>query len=192
MTTAVSPAAYDAAKYAGRTMTKAEFMRWESDDNYVYEYNHGLLEPTESRRQEELLLFRQLTRRFIQTDAFRQRGELAAEIDVWLTDKQMRRPHAAFYTSEQLRQIAEADVVVPFFVVGFASESDSEQKSSQKRHEYFDAGVQVVWWVFPAYKEVFVYTSPKHVTICTDDDRLSAAPALPNFSLTVADLFTRL
>ena len=64
-------------------------------------------------------------------------------------------------------------------------------KSLIKLHEYFDAGVQVVWWVYPLYKEVYVYTSPKTVTICTDDDTLSAAPALPELTMTVAELFRK-
>jgi Uma2 family endonuclease len=51
--------------------------------------------------------------------------------------------------------------------------------------------VQAIWWVYPLYKEVYVYTSPKTVIICTDDDVLSAAPALPELTMTVAELFKR-
>ena len=81
--------------------------------------------------------------------------------------------------------------IIPGFVVEFASKTDNELVSLTKRHAYFDAGVQVIWWVYPAFREVYVYTSPKTVTICTDDDMLSAAPALPDFQLTVAELFRR-
>ena len=137
-------------------------------------------------------MLRQLTRLFNQTEAYRQGGELVAEVDLWLTDEQMRRPDVAFMSAQQYQAIADGQLTVPAFVIEFASETDSEQKSNQKRHEYFDAGVQVVWWVFPIYKEVYVYTSSKQVTICTDDDVLRAAPALPAFSLTVTELFTNL
>ena len=190
-TTDLLPYQYGVPKYAGHRMTKADFLRWESDDNYVYEFNDGVLEPTISMRQEEILMLKRLTRRFQQTNAYEQEDELVAEVDVWVTGKQQRRPDIAYYTINQLGLIAIGESVIPSFVVELASESDIEQKSLIKLHEYFNAGVQVVWWVHPLYKEVYVYTSPKTVTICTDDDVLSAAPALPELTMTVAELFRK-
>ena len=182
---------YGLPKHAGQRMNKADFLRWESDDNYVYEFSDGILEPTTSMRQEEILLVKQLTRRFAQTEAYQHGGELLGEIDVWITDKQMRRPDIAYYTTEQLGLVAIGELVIPNFVIELGSESDGELKSLIKRHEYFEAGVQVVWWVYPLFKEVHVYTSPKTVTICTDDDMLSASPALPELQMTVSELFQR-
>ena len=182
---------YGVPKYAGLTMTKDDFLRWESDDNYVYEFNNGVLEPTISMRQDGILMLKRLTRRFQKTNAYEQEGELVAEVDVWVAEKQQRRPDVAYYTASQLSLIAIGESVVPSFVVELASESDIELKSLIKRHEYFAAGVQAIWWVYPLYKEVYVYTSPKTVIICTDDDVLSAAPALPELTMTVAELFKR-
>lgn len=182
---------YGVPKYAGQTMTKADFLRWESDDNYVYELDNGILEPTTGMKQEEILMLKQLTRRFQRTSAYEREGELVGEMDVVLLNDQVRRPSVAYYTGEQIQLIATGVTSIPGFVVEFGSVTDNELTSIKKRHEYFDAGVQVVWWVFPLYKEVYVYTSPKTVTICTDDDVLSAAPALPELQMTVADLFKR-
>lgn len=187
----VSHNQYGVPKYAGQTMDKAHFLRWESDDNYVYEFSNGALEPTTSMRQDEVLLFKLLTRHFSQTEAYQAGSELLAEVDVWLTDKQMRRPDIAYYTASQLGMITIGELVIPSFVVELASESDNDFKNVKKLHEYFEAGIQVVWWVYPLYQEVYVYTSPKTVSICTDDDRLSAAPALPELQITVAQLFKR-
>ncbi|GAB2575695.1 Uma2 family endonuclease [Spirosoma areae] len=182
---------YGVPKYAGQTMSKADFLRWESDDNYVYEFNDGVLEPTTGMRQDENYLLTNLENLFVKTSAFQNGWRLRPEMDSWVTNRQLRRPDVSFFDNEQLRQM-NADVkVVPRFVVEFASESDSEHKGIVKLHEYFDAGVQVVWWVYPLYKEVYVYTSPKTVTICTDDDMLSAAPALPELQMTVEELFQR-
>lgn len=61
---------YGAPKYAGLRMDKADFLRWESDDNYVYEYNDGILEPATGMKQNETLRFKRLTRRFGQTSAY--------------------------------------------------------------------------------------------------------------------------
>lgn len=192
------PYQYGTPKYAGHRMTKADFLRWESDDNYVYEFNDGvlepttstgILEPTTSMRQEEILMLRRLTRRFHQTNAYEQEGELVAEVDVWVTEKQQRRPDVAYYTASQLGLIATGELVIPTFVIEFVSKSDDAQKYIRKLNEYFQAGVQAVWLVFPTDQIVYVYTSPKIVTICTDDDMLSAVPALPELTMTVAELF---
>ena len=183
------PYQYGIPKYAGHRMTKADFLRWESDDNYIYEFNDGVLEPTTGMRQDENYLLTNLENQFYQTDSFKTGNRLRAEMDVWPTEKQMRRPNIAYFTAGQLRLMASDSRVIPPFVVELRSITDSEMKSLIKLHEYFNAGVQVVWWVYPLYKEVYVCTSPKTVTICTDNDVLSAAPALPELTMTVAEFF---
>lgn len=183
---------YGVPKYAGMQMSKAEFLRWESDDNYIYEFSEGVLVPKTGMRQEEDYLLTNLENQFFKTSAFQQGGRLRAEMDTDLTEQQMRRPDVSFYTAEQIRQMHSGQNVVPGFVVEFASKSDNDLDNLIKRHQYFNAGVQVVWWVYPSVQEVYMYTSPKTVTICTDNDVLSAAPALPELQLTVKELFARL
>ena len=186
----VQHSVYGVARYAGQRMSKEDFLRWESDDNYVYEFDNGLLIPTTSMRQDENQLVANLENCFFATQSFRDGGRLRAEMDVWLTDKQLRRPDVAYYSAEQQRDMANGYRVIPAFVIEFGSVSDTESVSVQKRHEYFDAGVEVIWWVFPLYKEVVVYTSPINMTGRHENDLLTAAPALPNFQLTVAQLFS--
>lgn len=190
-TTDLITARYGKPRYDGQRMTKADFLRWNSDDNYVYEYNNGLLEPTTAMRQDEIYLYRIIEDYFFKTTTFQEGGRLWAEIDVWLSEKQMRRPDISYFTASQVNLMAAGSNIVPFFVIELASETDSERRSFTKLHEYFNAGVQVVWWVYPEFEEVYVYTSPKKVTIATDTDLLSAAPALPEFQMTVAELFKR-
>ncbi len=180
---------YGVPKYAGQTMNKAHFLQWGSDDNYVYEFYNGVLEPTISMRQDENYLLTNLENSFYQTDAFKNGDRLRAEMDVWLTETQMRRPDIAYFRADQIRLMATGSKVIPAFVIELASETDNELKSLIKRHEYFDAGVQVVWWLYPLYQEVHVYTSPKTVTICTDADQLSTAPVLPELQMSVETLF---
>ncbi len=182
---------YGAPTYAGQRMDKADFLRWESDDNYVYEYNDGLLEPTTSMRQDENRLLTHLENVFFKTEAFKEGDRLRPEMDCWLTEKQMRRPDVAYYSAAHLSLMDVGERVVPSFVIEFSSENDDTLKDLKKLHEYFNAGVQVVWWVYPVFDVVYAYTSPKAVTICTDNDILSAAPALPELQMTVAELFRR-
>lgn len=182
---------YGAPKHAGQPMEKADFLRWESDDNYVYEYNDGLLEPTTSMKQEELPLLTNLENYFFKTSAFQHGDRIRAEVDVWLSEKQMRRPDVAYFTREQLQQIAAGENVIPRFVIEFSSEYDDVQKDLKKLHQYFQAGIQVVWWVYPLYQTVYVYTSPKMVVIATDSDVLSTAPVLSDWPLTAEELFRK-
>lgn len=187
-----SPTArYGMPKYAGQTMDKSDFLRWESDDNYVYEFNNGVLEPTTGMRQDELYLFNALEDHFFQTSAFREGGRLRAETDVWVSDKQMRRPDVLFFTKVQFATIAAGENAVPAFVAELVSMNDDARKYIRKLYEYFQAGVQVVWLVFPDDQIIYVYTSPKTVIICTDDDVLSASPALPQLQMTVNELFRK-
>ena len=46
----VAFAPYGPAKHAGQTMPKADFLRWQPEDNFVYEYTRGVLEPTVAMR----------------------------------------------------------------------------------------------------------------------------------------------
>lgn len=175
-------------KYAGKTMSKDDFLRWESDDEYVYEWNEGVLEPTQGMKQEEMQIARLLCRSFTKTEAYRQKGELMLEIDCWLTKQQMRRPDLAFYTDEQILKANKGERSVPTFVIEIISEFDELIKVEKKLIEYFEAGVQVVWRVIVEMKTVYVYTSPKTIVVCTENDLVSAAPAVPDFQVSVQDL----
>ena len=189
MITEVGSDRYGVSKYAGQTMDKAAFLQWESDDNYVYEYNNGVLEPTISMKQNEVYILNAIEEQFFQIIAFREGGRLRAEVDVWISDKQMRRPDILFLTRVQFDKIAAGENAIPMFVAEIVSENDDVRKYLKKLNEYFQAGMQVVWLVFPDDSTVYVYTSPKTVTICTDDDSLSAAPALPDLTITARQLF---
>lgn len=182
---------YGIAKYAGVRMELADFLHWESDDNYVYEYNNGLLEPTTGMKQNEVFVFDALEEQFYQTEAFKKGARLRAEVDVQVSEQQLRRPDISLFSRQQLQAMANGQAEIPYFVIELVSENDDIRKYLKKLQDYFRAGVQVVWLAFPEEREVYVYTSPKTVTICTDDDILSAAPALPELQLTVTDLFKR-
>lgn len=112
-----------------------------------------------------------------------------AEPDVMLTALQMRRPDIAYFTKEQIQQGRNGEDVIPAFVVEILSETDQAYRIEEKLTEYFRAGIQVVWNIFPEQQVVYMYTSRKNVTICLEDDICSAAPVLPDFSISVNTLF---
>ena len=74
------------------------------------------------------------------------------------------------------------------------SNNDQINQLEKKITEYFKAGaggvpLKVVWNVIPEQQVVYVYTSRKNVKVCTDDDICSAAPVLPDFEISVNELF---
>jgi hypothetical protein len=55
--------------------------------------------------------------------------------------------------------------------------------------------VQIIWLIMPnlkraAFRQVHIFTSPKNIQICTDDDICSAEPVLDDFEISVNDLLT--
>jgi Uma2 family endonuclease len=58
-----------------------------------------------------------------------------------------------------------------------------------KIKDYFQAGTQCVWLIYPLERTVHVYDGPKVVRILTEEDELDGGAALPGFRLSVATLF---
>jgi Uma2 family endonuclease len=168
--------------------TLAEFLLWEPVDGYKYEWNDGELIQFIGMKQQQWYVYRALNALFIAKGCYK-KGTFMAEPDVMLTGIQMRRPDIAYFTDEQIRKGRENEDVVPEFVIEVISTNDQIIPVRSKLREYFKHGVKVAWLVYPDAQEVEVYTSYKEVKICTGTDICSAAPVLPEFELSVADIF---
>lgn len=163
-----------------------EFLRFEPTDGYKYEWNDGELIRTGGMKRRHLKLIKILSRLFATTTAYQAGGELICEQDVMLTGIQMRRPDVAYFSDAQIQ--GGEDEPIPAFCIEIISPTDENEKVENKRIEYFKAGVQVLWHIFPENREVFVYTAGKTIQICADDDICSARPVLNDFSISVNDL----
>lgn len=158
-------------------------------NGYKYEWNNGIIEKTTAMKQKELRIIRNLSKAFSTTQAAKDDGVFNSEIEVYTTSTQWRKPDMAFFTNEQINQ-AEQDInTIPSFVVEVISTHDPINIVTNKVLEYFKAGVQVVWHVFPEQQMVYIFTSPKHITVCEGDDICSASPALPDFEIAAKDIF---
>jgi Uma2 family endonuclease len=105
-----------------------------------------------------------------------------------------RRPDVAFVSFERWprqRHIprTEAWEVVPNLAVEVVSRTDSADHVVGKVAEYFHAGVERVWVVWPSQEHLYVYDSPTQVRILTRTDVLQGEPILPHFRLPLAELF---
>lgn len=79
---------------------------------------------------------------------------------------------------------------VPDLVVEVISRSNTPKEMARKRKEYFAAGTQVVWQIYPKTKTVEVYTSPGRFRTLGTDDTLDGGTVMPNFRLAVRTLFS--
>lgn len=61
-----------------------------------------------------------------------------------------------------------------------------------KRDEFFAAGTELFWNVFPERQEVEVSTGPDTHRLLGRDDILDGGSVLPGFSIKVAELFANL
>ncbi|GAB3492659.1 hypothetical protein GCM10027341_07020 [Spirosoma knui] len=166
--------------------TFEEFLTFEPNDGYKYEWNDGELIRFANMKRKHLKLIKHLNRVFLLTEAHREGGELICEQDAMLTGIQMRRPDMAYFSDAQIQN--EDEEPIPAFCIEIISPTDESEKVEAKRIEYFKAGVQVVWHIFPENREVHVYTGRKIVQICSDDDICSASPVLNDFQITVNEL----
>lgn len=169
--------------------TLAEFLLWEPENGYKYEWNDGELIKFSGMKQQQWYVYEILNSLFIEKEYYKS-GTFIAEPDVTLTGIQMRRPDIAYFTREQIRlgRINDEDVV-PEFVIEVISTNDQIIQVRHKLKEYFKYGVKVAWLVYPDEQEVEVYTSYKEVKICTGTDICSARPVLPEFEISVEAIF---
>jgi Uma2 family endonuclease len=110
------------------------------------------------------------------------------------TRKLKRRPDVAFVSAERWslkRQVPAAETwdVVPDLTVEVISESNSADAVARKIDEYFKAGVQKVWVIYPSTNKIYVYDSATRVRILQLGDELDGDDVIPGFAVPLTTLF---
>jgi Uma2 family endonuclease len=161
-------------------------------NGYKYEWNEGIVEKTTAMKQNELYIVDNLQERLFQLRLNKQ-GLLSQETEVWTSKVKWRKPDIAFFTKEQIQLSAvslnNSHNNIPPFVIEVISTFDPINIVTNKVIEYFKAGVEVVWHIFPEQQMVYIFTSPKLITVCEGDDICTASPALPDFQIAAKDIF---
>jgi len=78
----------------------------------------------------------------------------------------------------------------PNLAVEVLSKSNTEEEMSRKLDDFFEAGVELVWYVDPPRRTIKVYTSPSKFTIVKGAQVLTGGNVLPGFKVKVADIFS--
>ena len=106
-----------------------------------------------------------------------------------------RRPDVAFVSSgrwpiDRPRSPDEdAWDVVPDLAVEVVSPSDITKNLLGKVKEYFQAGVRLVWVVYPVQRCIHVYEAWTRIRVVTESDILDGGEVLPGFRQTLDRLF---
>jgi Uma2 family endonuclease len=105
-----------------------------------------------------------------------------------------RRPDVAFISYQRWAKNRKmprvnAWAVVPNLAVEIISPTNLAEEIAVKIQEYFRAGVQLVWVIYPIPGQVYVYESSTQVRILEKQHELDGGQVLPGFRLPVAALF---
>ena len=79
--------------------------------------------------------------------------------------------------------------LAPNLAVEVLSKSNTEEEMSRKLDDFFEAGVELVWYVDPPTRTIKVYTSPSKFTIVKGTQMLTGGSILPGFKVKVAEIF---
>ncbi len=106
-----------------------------------------------------------------------------------------RRPDFAFVSSKRWpfnRFPPRGDnawKVIPNLAAEVVSPTNTANEVMVKIREYFQAGVELVWVIYPETCQVYVYDSPDIVRALNRNDTLEGGKVLPGFRLPLAELF---
>lgn len=107
--------------------------------------------------------------------------------------EQVRIPDVSFVRWEQLpgRRLPAEPIpqLVPNLAVEVISAGNTQEEMDRKLHEYFEAGVRLVWYVYPASRSLRVYSSRDNVTELSGDAILDGGDVLLGYQLPLIQLF---
>jgi Uma2 family endonuclease len=105
----------------------------------------------------------------------------------------VRLPDVGFLSNERIRQSGygkrqKVAAVAPNLAVEVISEGNSQKEMDDKLQEYFRAGTEEVWYVYPETRELHQFTSPSTSQIRQGDAQITI-PLLPGFTMNLPEIF---
>jgi Uma2 family endonuclease len=108
---------------------------------------------------------------------------------------QVRIPDVSFISWDRLPPDKLPDEtiweIVPNLAVEVISKSNTKAEMKRKLRDYFFAGVQVVWLIYPETQTAEIYTSATKKRRVRKDQALTAEAVLPGFTLPLQNVFRR-
>jgi Uma2 family endonuclease len=107
----------------------------------------------------------------------------------------IRMPDAGFTSWDRFlgQDIPEDPIVdvIPNLAIEVISKGNTPKEMDLKLEDYFNSGVQLVWFIYPKTKTAMVYTSPTSKKELTKDQTLDGGKVLPGFTLPLKRLFAK-
>ena len=104
----------------------------------------------------------------------------------------VRIPDVSFVSWGQLpgRRVPRVPIadLAPDLAVEVISPSNTAREMERKLRDFIDAGVRLIWYVYPEPQEVHVHTAERH-DVLTIDQELTGGDVLPGFVLPLRQLF---
>lgn len=172
------------------TFEKFEYEFLNREDEWKYELVDGLVEKSaRTITQQHFYLLANLRTCFENLKANGKiAGHLGVSVYAEILENIHRVPDVAYYSLEQLIKTKNRENQVPEFVIEVISKTDNINRVTKKVQNYREAKVAVIWHIFPELEEVHVYNGLNMKTL-SGDDVCSAAPILPDFKISVNDIF---
>lgn len=162
------------------------------EDGFKYEWLDGVVEKTpKSMTDKQAHIAHNLTTLFYRLlFANIVQGSFQTEKDTHVEGSRIRIPDMCYLNPQQAYEAAHDGHPVSEFMIEVVSPTDKIYDYASKLKDYTAAGVKVVWLIFPHVEQVYVYEG-KTMTIQSGTDICSAAPVLPDFAITAADIFKK-
>lgn len=178
-----------------KPITYAQFEKKYSNrsDKYKYEWVKGFPIITKHTMEKYQFFILRNLRDF--ADNLRKNNQLngyfEGEFNLFFNADVNRKPDIFYFTEEQADDISLGGNPIPEFIIEVISNTDQLNYMIDKMNDYRTAGVSVVWHIFTTKNEVHVYGGINLTTmvVCKNDAICSAAPVLPQFALSVDDIF---
>ncbi len=176
-----------------RLLTPEEF--YELEDSVAYELDDGMVEE-----------------RAVSVDSSEVGATFVAEIRSFARDQNLGKAYGAdlglqifggrprripradcvFVSHDRLTGVAPGApylTVAPNLLVEVVSPSERAAKTDRKVQEYIEAGVRLVWVVYPETQRVMVYRADGSTQLVPFESALDGEDVLPGFRLPLGELF---
>lgn len=180
-------------KHTLKFNTVAEFETWVENKSHLndkrFEFVNGKIIEKSGMKQEEFFIAQFLMRLFVKTEAYANGGELIVESDSHIDNKRKRIADIGYFTKKQIKEARKGKKFAPALAIEILSPNEKLEEIADKIQDYFDAKVQLIWYIFPKQEQIYAFTSPTELKIYKGKDICSASPVLTDFSFKINDLF---
>lgn len=110
-----------------------------------------------------------------------------------ILSSQTRIPDFSFVSWERCGQdkLPKVPKLAPNLAVEIVSEGNTDQEMERKLREYFEAGVELVWYIYPETRTAHICTSPKSFVEIDENGLLDGGNVLPGLTIPLGELFAR-